>query len=108
MDAQKASLVHLALATRTMEGSHKSQTDGLPYPWFFLTSMPQMVLAYLSNGQPELAKLSIMNAIGQQEEDGLYFDRILAHGIIIPAAHGHVMYAATSYYLYTRMPKQRK
>jgi hypothetical protein len=101
-DAQKASLVHLALATRTMEGSHKSQTDGLPYPWFFLTSMPQMVLAYLSNGQPELAKLSIMNAIGQQEEDGLYFDRILAHGIIIPAAHGHVMYAATSYYLYTR------
>ena len=102
MDAQKASLVHLLLATRTMEGNHKSQTDGIPYPWFFLTSMPQMVLAYLSNGQPELAKLSIINAIGQQEEDGLYFDRVLAHGIIIPAAHGHVMYAATSYYLYTR------
>lgn len=96
-DAQKASLVHLVLATRSIQGNHKTQADGIPYPWFFLTSMPQMVLAYLSNGQP--AKLSIMNAIGQQEEDGLYFDRMLAHGIM---AHGHVLYAAGSYYLYTR------
>jgi len=100
-DSQKAGLVHLLLATRTMSDGHQSQTDGLPYPMFFLTSGPQMVLAYLYYGLNDYARMMVVDAIKQQESDGLYFDRSLAHGGIIPAAHGHVLYEASLYCLFT-------
>jgi hypothetical protein len=69
---------------------------------FFLTSAPQMLLAYLGNGNFEKARMIVDRALTQQEPNGLYFDRSLAHGGIIPTAHGHVMYALCNYYLYTR------
>lgn len=99
-DAQRASMVHLLLATRT-RGGQRMQTDGIPYPNFFLTSGPQMSMAYLTNGCPEYARLIVTNALKQQEPDGLYFDRSLAHGGIIPTAHGHIMYMAAAYCLLT-------
>jgi len=95
-------LVHMLLATRTLSDGHQSQTDGLPYPMFFLTSGPQMVLAYLYYGLNDYARMIVAEAINQQESDGLYFDRSLAHGGIIPAAHGHVLYEASIYCLFTR------
>ena len=49
-DAQRASMVHLLLATRTAADGSVLQTDGLPYPRFFLTSGPHMALAYMTNG----------------------------------------------------------
>lgn len=101
-DAQRASMVHLLLATRTFPDGWKTQTDGIPYPNFFLTSGPQMSMAYLTNGCPDYAKMIVRNAIKQQESDGLYFDRSLAHGGIIPTAHGHIMYMTAAYYLITR------
>jgi len=101
-DAYKASLVHLMLATRTFGDDKKSQTDGVPYPDFFLTSGPQMVLAYLEAGDFDLAKMIVSNAITQQEPDGLYFDRNLAHGGILPTAHGHVLYMLGMYWAFTR------
>lgn len=101
-DAQRASMVHLLLATRTFPDGHKTQTDGIPYPNFFLTSGPQMAMAYLTNGCPEYAKMIVKNAILQQEPNGLYFDKSLAHGGIIPTAHGHIMYMTAAYYLFTR------
>lgn len=104
-DAQKASMVHLILATRTFPDGHKTQTDGIPYPNFFLTSAPQMVMAYLTSGCYDLAKLSVINAIAQQEQDGLYFDRSLAHGGILPTAHGHILFMTSNYYLFTRDKK---
>lgn len=100
-DAQRASMVHLMLATRTKEGGWKTQTDGIPYPNFFLTSAPQMVMAYLTSNCWDYAKLSVKNAIKQQEPDGLYFDRSLAHGGIIPTAHGHILYMVANYVLFT-------
>ncbi len=100
-DAMNASLVHLLLATRTREGK-RIQTDGLPYPNFFLTSFPQMALAYLNTGHADYVKYNILNAVSQQEEDGLYFDKSLAHGGIIPTAHGHTMYAVAMYCLVSR------
>ena len=100
-NSQKASMVHLILATRTLPDGHKTQTDGLPYPMFFLTSGPQMVLAYLYSGLNDFAQMIVDDAIKQQEADGLYFDRSLAHGGVIPAAHGQVMYAAAQYCLFT-------
>lgn len=101
-DAQRASMVHLLLATRTFPDGRKMQTDGIPYPFFFLTSAPQMSMAYLTNGCPDYARLIVRNAILQQEPDGLYFDRSLAHGGIIPTAHGHIMYMVAGYSLFTR------
>lgn len=101
-DAQRASMVHLLLATRTFPDGSRKQTDGIPYPNFFLTSGPQMSMAYLTNGCPEYAKMIVKNAILQQEPDGLYFDKSLAHGGIIPTAHGHIMYMTAAYYLFTR------
>lgn len=101
-DAYKASMVHLKLATRTFEDGHKSQTDGVPYPMFFLTSGPQMLLAYLEAGDFDLAKMIVSNAISQQEPDGLYFDRSLAHGGVLPTAHGHVLYMIGMYWAFTR------
>lgn len=101
-DAQRASMVHLLLATRTFSDGRKMQTDGIPYPNFFLTSGPQMCMAYLTNGCPDYAKLIVKNAIMQQEPNGLYFDKSLAHGGVIPTAHGHIMYMTAAYYLFTR------
>ena len=95
-DAMYASFVHLLLSTRT-KNEQKIQTDGLPYPNFFLTSLPQMGFAYLSMNHPEFLKHSILNGISQQEENGLYFDKSLAHGDTIPAAHGHIMYITAMY-----------
>ncbi len=100
-DAYKASLVHVMLATRTFKDGTKSQTDGVPYPMFFLTSGPQMILAYLEAGNYEYAKMLLERSITQQEDDGLYFDRSLAHGGIIPTAHGHVLYMIGAYWLFT-------
>lgn len=101
-DAQRASIAHMLLATRTFPDRRKMQTDGIPYPNFFLTSAPHMAMAYLTNGCSEYAKLIVRNALLQQEPDGLYFDKSLAHGGIIPTAHGHIMYMAAAYYLLTR------
>jgi hypothetical protein len=100
-DSIRASLTHTLLATR-MRGEHRIQTDGLPYPNFFLTATPQEGLLYLTQGLPELAKdLIVRNAIAQQEPDGLYFDRALAHGGLIPTAHGHVLYIGAATVLFT-------
>ena len=101
-DAYKASMVHLILSTRSNENGRRYQTDGIPYENFFLTSGPQMVLAYLSLGDNESAKKIVEAAITQQEESGLYFDKSLAHGGVIPTAHGHVLYCIGSYWFYTR------
>jgi hypothetical protein len=100
-DGYKASLVHVMLATRTFDDDTKSQTDGVPYQAFFLTSAPQMELAYLGMGRNDMAKMIIERAVKQQEPDGLYFDRSLAHGGTIPAAHGHILYALGCYWFYT-------
>ena len=99
-DSLKASLVHTLLATRTRDG-RRMQTDGIPYPDFFLTATPQEGLLYLTLGHPEFARdIIVRPAIAQQEPDGLYLDRSLAHGKKIPAAHGHVLFIAIQTALY--------
>lgn len=100
-NAQKASMVHLLLATRTAADGAVLQTDGLPYPRFFLTSGPHMALAYLTNGCEDYAGMILRNAIKFQEPDGMYLDKSLSFGTKIPAAHGHIMYLASVYYLFT-------
>ena len=51
---------------------------------------------------PEFAVKTLPQAVIQQEPDGLYLDRALAHGQKIPAAHGHILYATAMTVLFTR------
>jgi hypothetical protein len=101
-NAFKAGIVHTLLATRSRNGK-SYQTDGLPYSDFFLTSAPEMILLYLSAGMPQIPiQYIIPAAIAQQQENGLYFDRAVAHGKIIPAAQGHILYSIAMTILYTQ------
>ena len=100
-DAERASLVHVLLATRK-RGDSWTQTDGLPYPDFFITSTPQMVLAYLQAGKFDRAKAVVLRSLAYQRPNGLYQDAALAHGVEIPAGHGHGMYSAAMTVLYSQ------
>ncbi len=102
-DAYRASLVHLVLGTRTRGAGKRSQTDGLPYPDFFLTSAPEMTMMYLVSGLPAFAtELIVPGAIAQQQADGLYFDRAVSQGRIIPATQGHILYSIAQAVLFTQ------
>ncbi len=101
-DAHRASLVHLLLGTRNLNG-RLTQTDGLPYPDFFLTSVPEVTLHCLTSGYAEHpTKRLIPDSIAQQQEDGLYFDRAVSQGRIIPATQGHILYSIAMTVLFTQ------
>jgi hypothetical protein len=92
-NAYRAGIVDALLSTRNAKGKN-FQTDGLPYPDFFLTSAPETAVLYLSAGLNQFPIDFMMpDAILQQQSNGLYFDQAVAHGKIIPAAHGHILYA---------------
>lgn len=101
-NAYRAGLVYVLLSTRKNKGE-KYQTDGLPYPEFFLTSMPEMTMLYLTSGLWKYPmNILIPDAIKQQQPDGLFFDRSVAHGITIPATQGHVLYSIAMTVIFTR------
>lgn len=100
-NAQKASAVHLLLATRTVDGKIV-QTDGLPYQSFFLYSTPEMVLAYLYMGLPSYAKILSLNAVKKQQSNGRFADMALEQGNgEPPASHGIVLFSLCAYSLFT-------
>ncbi len=100
-NAQKASAVHLLLATRTVNGK-LVQTDGLPYQSFFLYSMPEMALAYLYMGLPDYAKMLSLNAVQKQQSNGRFADMALEQGNgEPPASHGIVLFSLCAYSLFT-------
>ena len=100
-NAQKASLVHLLLATRTVNG-RVVQTDGLPYQSFFLYSTPEMTLAYLYMGLTEYAKMLSLNAVKKQQSNGRFADMALEQGNgEPPASHGIVLFSLCAYSLFT-------
>ncbi len=101
-NAQKASAVHLLLATRTVNGKIV-QTDGLPYQSFFLYSSPEMTLAYLYMGLPSYAKLLSLNAAEKQQSNGRFADMALEQGHgEPPASHGIVLFTLCAYSLFTK------
>ena len=101
-NAYKAGIVHTLLATRNRNGK-SYQTDGLPYSDFFLTSAPEMTLLYLTAGMQQIPMQNIIPAaILQQQDNGLYFDEAIAHGKIISAAQGHILYLMAMTILYSQ------
>jgi len=100
-NAQKASAVHLLLATRTVNGKIV-QTDGLPYQSFFLYSSPEMTLAYLYMGLTSYAKILTLNAAEKQQSNGRFADMALEQGNgEPPASHGIVLFTLCAYSLFT-------
>ncbi len=101
-DAHRASLVHLLLGTRSQNG-RRMQTDGLPYPDFFLTSVPEVTMHCLTSGYLEHPKERLIpDSLAQQQADGLYFDRAVSQGRIIPATQGHILYSIAMTVLFTQ------
>lgn len=100
-NAQKASTVHLLLATRKVNGQIM-QTDGLPYQSFFLYSSPEMLLAYLYMGLPDFARILCLNASKKQQPNGRFADSALEQGHgEPPASHGIVLFSLCTYGLFT-------
>jgi hypothetical protein len=100
-NAQRASLVHLMLATR-QRADRKFQTSGLPYPNFFMIDFVDMRMAYDALGQPALARQSFPEILARQQADGLFCDTSLSHGRRLWSSHGHMVHSLASHYLMTR------
>ena len=75
-NAQRASLVHMLLATRERDGK-RFQTDGLPYPDLFLTSNVQAEMAYDFLGRGKLYEASIDEVLRRQGAQGIFMDTSL-------------------------------
>ena len=75
-NAQRASLVHIMLATRE-RGGKRFQTDGLPYPDLFLTSNVQAEMAYDFLGRGQLYESSVDEVLRRQGTQGIFMDTSL-------------------------------
>jgi hypothetical protein len=100
-DAQRASLVHLSLATRERDGM-RFQTSGLPYPDFFMIDFIDMRMAYDVHGWRDLARTSFQQIFKQQMDDGLFCDTSLSHGERLWSSHGHMLHTLAHHCLFTR------
>jgi alpha-N-acetylglucosaminidase len=101
-DAYRAALTHLLLSVRGDGKGNNHPSDGLPYPEFFLTSVPEMTMFYLSSGLPQYCTgLMIPRAIGQQKPNGLFYDWAVSRGRVIPATQGHILYSIAQTILFT-------
>jgi hypothetical protein len=92
-NSQRASLVHMMLATR--ERDHKRfQTDGLPYPDLFLTSNVQAEMAYDFLGRENDYAASLDEVLSRQSPLGIFMDTSLpqnAEPLIV--AQGQTLHA---------------
>ena len=100
-NAMRAGMVHAMLATRG-RGGERFQTDGLPYPGFFMICLPDYQMAYDSLGGPQLFRENLPQFAKRQGEDGLFFDTSLMHGRRLLSSHGQSLQALAQHYLMTR------
>lgn len=100
-DAWAQSLVHMILATRTVDGK-SFMSDGLPYPWLFLTGFVQHELAYDFTGHPEFVRGSLDMVLERQGKSGLFRDLVLTQGNPLPVANGHTLHLLATHCLVNR------
>ncbi len=101
-NAIKASMTHLALATRTRDNT-VFMTDGLPYPNPFLTSFIHHQLAFDFFGHSDLVTQSILPyTYKMQGDDGLFYDASVLHEVRLGVAEGHMLELLCSHYFLTR------
>ncbi len=75
-DSYRASLVHLALATRSDDGVlGKRQGSGLPYPRLFLNDYIDMMMAWVRSGHPDMHQHNVQWLKDKQLPDsGMFID----------------------------------
>lgn len=100
-NAVRAGVVHAMLATRG-RGGERFQTDGLPYPGFFMIALPDYQMAYDSLGFPQFFRVNLPQFARRQGDDGLFFDTSLMHGRRLLSSHGQSLQALGQHYLMTR------
>ena len=88
----RATAAHVLLATRTYQGKRR-QTDGLPYPYLFLTATFDYAQLYESFGMPDFLTENFKLFKERQQPDGLFVDTALSHGQKIFCGHGQPLYA---------------
>ncbi|MDR3690404.1 MAG: hypothetical protein P4L46_13570 [Fimbriimonas sp.] len=104
-NAQRASLVHMMLATRERDGK-RFQTDGLPYPDLFLTSNVQAEMAYDFLGRPHDYEGSLDEVLARQGTQGIFMDTSLPQNAEpLIAAQGQTLHALSYHYLLTHDDK---
>ena len=100
-DAQRASLVHLLLATRNRNGA-RFQTVGLPYPDFYANDFVDIRMVYDALGHSEFVPPSIDEMIRLFLNDSASKKGVMARGWDIWPAHGMVIHSMAHHYVMTR------
>ncbi len=99
--AHRACAVHAMLATR-QRGGERFQTDGLPYPNFFMLPLFDYQMLYDSLGQHDLFRNNLPQYRKRQLEDGLFYDSSLMHGKRLLSSHGPTLLSLTHHTVMTR------
>jgi F5/8 type C domain len=99
--SHRATAVHVMLATRTYAAG-KTQTDGLPYPDLFLTTVYDYAALYESFGLPDFLRANFPHFVARQQADGLFVDTALSHGQKIFCGHGQPLSAIANHILLSR------
>ena len=97
-ESYRASLVHLILATREIDGSRR-QGSGLPYDGLFLNDYVDMRLAYDVMGLTDYVDVNAPWLLKQQAEDGMLVDMSLTHRKAILASHGQALFSLAHHYI---------
>ncbi|MBK1792149.1 discoidin domain-containing protein [Persicirhabdus sediminis] len=94
-DSHRASLVHLALATRSDDGyKGRRQGSGLPYPKLFLNDYIDMMMAWMRSGHDHMHEYSVEWIKGKQVTDtGMFIDVHNRGNEGIVTSHGHAIFS---------------
>ena len=85
--AHRATAAHVMLGTRTHDEG-RMQTDGLPYPNLFLSTIFDYGQLYTNFGLHDMAIENFPHCLARQQPSGLFVDIAVSHGAIIHCAHG--------------------
>lgn len=90
--SHRATATHVMLATRSYADG-RTQTDGLPYPDLFLTTVYDYAALYESFGLTDFLRVNFPHFTARQQPDGLFVDSALSHGQKIFCGHGQPLAA---------------
>ncbi len=86
--SHRALATHVMLATRTFKNGKRSQSDGLPYPNLFLSTIYDYGQLYTNFGLDSFVTLNFPHCLDRQQPNGLFVDIAVSHGAKIHCAHG--------------------
>ncbi len=100
-DAVKATVVQALLATKTRNGE-QFQTDGVPYPNCFISTVFDYQKAYDAVGLADITKTFALQLKKRQKPDGMFLDTSLTHGKVILSSHGQSLFGLCNHITMTR------